>query len=142
MHQGLQTHIGGQFQGMMSHVDDRFNHLHSTYDGQFSNLHERFTVVDTRLDGVHTQFNDLRSHIHTIVHDPIMNRMNNMQQSFQDNMGALSCQFENLSTSDSVHALGDRQQQLQNDFSQFTSIFDSFSSHFYSMYPRPPPGAQ
>jgi uncharacterized membrane-anchored protein YhcB (DUF1043 family) len=142
MHQGLQTHIDGQFQGMMSHVDDRFDHLHSTFDGQFSDLHERFAIVDSQLDGVHTQFNDLHSHIHTTVHDPIMNRMNNMQQSFQDNMGALSSQFENLSTSDSVHALDDRHQQLQNDFSQFTSIFDSFNSHFYSMYPHPPPGAQ
>jgi hypothetical protein len=68
--------------------------------------------------------------------------MNNMQQSFQDNMGALSSQFETLSTSDSVHALDERQQQLQNDFSQFTLIFDSFSSQFYNMYPLPPPGAQ
>jgi hypothetical protein len=56
-------------------------------------------------------------------------------------MGALSSQFETLSTSDSVHALDERHQQLQNDFSQFTSIFDSFSYHFYNMYPRPPPGA-
>jgi hypothetical protein len=67
--------------------------------------------------------------------------MNNMQQSFQDNMGAFSSQFESLSTSDSIHSLDARQQQLQNGFSQFTSIFDSFSSHFYNIYPRPPPGA-
>jgi ABC-type phosphate transport system auxiliary subunit len=127
---------------MMSHIDDQFDHMHSRFDGQFSDLHERFTVVDTQLDGVHTQFNDLRSHIQTTVHDPIMSRMSNMQQSFQDNMGVLSSQFETLSTSDSVHSLDQRQQQLHNDFSQFTSIFDSFSSHFYNKYPRPPSGAQ
>jgi hypothetical protein len=109
MHQGLQTHIDGQFQSMTPHVDYRFDHMQSTFDGQFSDLHERFTVVDTQLDGVHTKFNDLRSHLHTTVHDPIMSRMNNMQQSFQDNMGALSSQFKNLSTSDSVHALDERQ---------------------------------
>jgi hypothetical protein len=57
-------------------------------------------------------------------------------------MGALSSQFETLSISDNVHSLDERQQQLQNDFSQFTLIIDSFSSHFYNMYPRPPPGAQ
>jgi uncharacterized membrane-anchored protein YhcB (DUF1043 family) len=57
-------------------------------------------------------------------------------------MGALSNQFESLSTSDSIHSLDERQQQLQKDFSQFTSIFDSFSSHYYNMYSRPPPGAQ
>jgi hypothetical protein len=80
--------------------------------------------------------------IQSTVHDPIMSRMNNMQQSFQDNMGTLSNQFESLSTSDNIHSLDARQQQLQNDFSQFTSIFDSFNSHFYNMYPCPPPGAQ
>jgi ABC-type phosphate transport system auxiliary subunit len=107
---------------MMSHVDDRFDHMHSIFDGQFSDLHKRFTVVDTQLDGVHTHFNDIRSHIQSTVHDPIMSRMNNMQQSFQDNMGALSSQFETLSTSDSVHPLDERQQQLQNDFSQFSFL--------------------
>jgi hypothetical protein len=142
MHQGLQTHIDGLFQGMMSHVDDRFDHMQSTFDGQFSDLHDRFTVVDSQLDEVHTQFTDFRSHIQSTMHDPIMSRMNNMQQSFQDNMSALSSQFESRSTSDSIHSLDERQQQLHNDFSQFTSIFDSFSSHFYNMYPRPPPGAQ
>jgi hypothetical protein len=56
-------------------------------------------------------------------------------------MGALSSQFEFMSTSDNIHSLDERQQQFQNDFSQFTPIFDSFSSHVYNMYPRPPPGA-
>jgi hypothetical protein len=101
-----------------------------------------FFVVDSQLDGVHLQFADLRSHIQTSVHDPIMSRINNMQQSFQDNMGALSSQFESLSISVIIHSLNERQQQLQNDFSQFSSIFDSFSSHYYSMYLHPPPGAQ
>jgi hypothetical protein len=54
---------------------------------------------------MHSQFVDLCTHIQDIVHDPIMSRMNNMQQSFQDNMGALPSQFETLSTSDNIHAL-------------------------------------
>jgi hypothetical protein len=101
----------------MSYVDGRFDHMQSQFDGQFSDLHDRFSVVDTQLDGVHSQFVDLRSHIQNTVHDPIMSRMNNMQQSFQDNMGALSYEFETLSTSDSIHSLDERQRQLQNDFS-------------------------
>jgi uncharacterized membrane-anchored protein YhcB (DUF1043 family) len=133
--------MDGQFQGMMSHVDDRFDQMQSTFDGQLFDLHDRFTVVDSQLDGVHSQFTNLRSHIQSIIHDPILSRMNNMHQSFQDNMGALSNQFESLSTSDSIHSLDERQQQLQNDFSQFTSIFDSFSSDYYSMYPCPTHGA-
>jgi hypothetical protein len=74
----------------MSHVDDCFDHMQSNFDGQFSDMHDRFSVVDSQLDEVHSQFIDLRSHIQTTVHDPIMSRMNNMQQSFQDIMGALS----------------------------------------------------
>jgi uncharacterized membrane-anchored protein YhcB (DUF1043 family) len=57
-------------------------------------------------------------------------------------MGALSSQFETHSTSDNIHSLDERQQQLHNDFSQFTSIFDNFNSHYYNMYMCPPPGAQ
>jgi hypothetical protein len=90
MQHGLQIHMDGQFQGMMSHVDDCFDHMQSNFDGQFSDMHDRFSVVDSQLDEVHSQFIDLRSHIQTTVHDPIMSRMNNMQQSFQDIMGALS----------------------------------------------------
>ena len=70
-----------------------------------------------------------------------MSQINNIQQSFQDNMGALSSQFETLSTTNNIYSLDERQQQLQNDFNQFTSIFDSFSSHYYIVYLRPPPSA-
>jgi hypothetical protein len=61
----------------------------------------------------------------------------NMQQSFQDNMGALSSQFDNLSTNDSMHEISQRQQQLQQDFGQFSSLFDTFSTHYYNMHPPP-----
>jgi hypothetical protein len=123
-------------------VDGLFDNMQSHFYRQYSALHDRFSIVNTQLDGVHSQFADLCTHIQDNVHDPIMSQMNNIQQSFQDNMGAVSSQFETLSTSDSIHSPDERQQQLQNDFSQFTSIFDSFSSHYYSMYLRPPPGAQ
>jgi hypothetical protein len=56
--------------------------LHTHMDGQYSALNIRFTIVDNHLDGMHSQFDGLRSHIKDIVHDPIMSRMNNMQQSF------------------------------------------------------------
>jgi uncharacterized membrane-anchored protein YhcB (DUF1043 family) len=127
---------------MMTHVDGRFDATQTHFDGQYSAFNTSFNVVGNQLDRIHSQFDDLRSHIQYIVHYPIMSRMNNMQQSFQDNMGALSSQFETLSTSDSIHTLDERQQQLQNDFSQFTFIFDTFSSQYYIMYPRSAPVAQ
>jgi hypothetical protein len=52
-----------------------------------------------------------------------MTRLNNMQQSFQDNMGALSSQFDNLSTNESIQDISQRQQQLQQDFGQFSSLY-------------------
>jgi hypothetical protein len=127
---------------MMKHVDGRFDAMQSHFDGQYSIVHNRFFAVDIQLDGAHTQFADLCTHIQDTVHDLIVSRMNNIQQSFQANRGSLSSQFETLTNSDNIHSLDERQQQLQNDFSQFTTIFYSFSSHYYSMYPCPPPGTQ
>jgi hypothetical protein len=52
-------------------------------------------------------------------------------------MGALSSQFDNLSTNDSMHEISQRQQQLQQDFGQFSSLFDTFITHYYNMHPPP-----
>jgi hypothetical protein len=46
-------------------------------------MHDRFFVVDSQQDGVHSLFTGLRSHIQTSVYDPIMSRMNNMQKVFK-----------------------------------------------------------
>jgi ABC-type phosphate transport system auxiliary subunit len=92
----------------MTHVNGRFDAMQSHFDSQYSDLHNRFSVVDTQLDGVHSQFADLRTHIHDTMRDPIMSRMNNMQQSFQDNMGALFSQLETMSTNDNIHSLDGR----------------------------------
>jgi hypothetical protein len=73
--------------------------------------------MDNLFDSLHNELGGLHEHIRENVHDSIMTRMNNLQQSFQNNMGALSSQFETLSTSHNIHALDQRQQQLQNDFS-------------------------
>ena len=86
-------------------------------------------------DALNSEFSDFRDQIHTNVTDPIMSRLNNMQQSSQDNMGALSSQFDNLSTTDNLHDISQRQQQLQQDFGQFSSLFDTFSTHYYNMHP-------
>jgi hypothetical protein len=126
MHQGLHTHMDGRIQGMMTHMDQRMDRMQAHFDDNF--------------DGLHIELTELRTHIQGTVHDPIMTRMNNMQQSFQYNMGALSSQFDNLSTNESIQDIRQRQQQLQNDFGKFSSLFDTFSTHYYSMYP--PPGDQ
>jgi hypothetical protein len=57
---------------------------------------------DDNLNAINSELSEFRSHIQDHVTDPIMTRLNNMQQSFQDNMGALSSQFDNLSTNESI----------------------------------------
>jgi uncharacterized membrane-anchored protein YhcB (DUF1043 family) len=95
---------------------------------------------DDNLDALNSKLYEFCSHIQDHFTDPIMTRLNNMQQSFQDNMRAQSSQFDNLSTNESMQDISQRQQQLQQDFGQFSSLFDTFSTHYYSMYP--PPGGQ
>jgi hypothetical protein len=104
MQQGLQTHMDSRFQGMMTHMDQCMDAMQ---------MQSRF---DDNWDALNTEYSEFRSHIQDHVTDPIMNRLNNMQQSFQDNMGALSSQFDNLSTNDSMQEISQRQQQLQQDF--------------------------
>jgi hypothetical protein len=73
MQQGLQTHMDGRFQGMMTHMDQRMDAMQSRFDDN--------------LDAINSKLSEFRSHVQDTVTDPIMTRLNNMQQSFQDNMG-------------------------------------------------------
>jgi hypothetical protein len=68
MQQGLQTHMDSRFQGMMTHMDQRMDAMQSRFDDNW--------------DALNTEYSEFRSHIQDHVTDPIMNRLNNMQQSF------------------------------------------------------------
>jgi hypothetical protein len=63
---------------------------------------------DNNWDALNIEYSEFGSHIQNHVTDPTMNRFNNMQQSFQDNMGALSSQFDNLSTNGSMQEISQR----------------------------------
>jgi hypothetical protein len=86
--------MDGRFQGMMTDMDQHMDGMHSR--------------LDDHLDAINCELSEFRSHIQDHVTDPIMTRLNNMQQSFQDNMGALSSQFDNLSTNDSMQEISQR----------------------------------
>jgi hypothetical protein len=92
----------------MTHMDDKFDAMQTHFDGLYSQ--SRLCTIDEQFDGLNSEFVGLRSHVQDTIHDPIMNKTNNMQHSFQDNMIALSSQFE--TTSNSIHTLDQRQQQL------------------------------
>jgi hypothetical protein len=68
MQQGLQTHMDSRFQGIMTHMNQRLDVMQSSFDNNW--------------DALNTEFSKFRSYIENDVTDPIMNRLNNMQQSF------------------------------------------------------------
>jgi hypothetical protein len=86
--------------------------LQTHVDGQYLGMTSRLCSSEYQFDGMIFEFTGLCDHIRENVHDPLMSRMNNKQQNFQDNMGALSSHFKTLSTSDSIHALDQRQHLL------------------------------
>jgi hypothetical protein len=60
--------MDSRFQGMMTHMDQRLDVMQSSFDNNW--------------DALNTEFSEFRSYIENDVTDPIMNRLNNMQQSF------------------------------------------------------------
>jgi hypothetical protein len=60
-------------------------------------------------------------------------------QSLHDDIAALDSRFDDLNVNDQYQQILDRQQGLEDRFSQFNTTFMGFTDHFYSMYPRPPP---
>jgi hypothetical protein len=68
MQRGLQTHMDGHFQSMMTHMDQRMDAMQTRFDDN--------------LDALNSELSEFRTHIQDTIHDPLMTRMNNMQQSF------------------------------------------------------------
>jgi hypothetical protein len=60
--------MDGRFHGMMTHMDQRMDAMQSR--------------VDDNLDAINSELSEFCSHIQDTVTDPIMTRLNNMQQSF------------------------------------------------------------
>ena len=61
--------MDSRFQGMMTHMDQRLDAMQSSFDNNW--------------DALNTEYSEFRSHIQNHVIDPIMNRLNDMQQSFR-----------------------------------------------------------
>jgi hypothetical protein len=68
MQQGLQTHMDSRFQGMMTHMDQLMDAMQYRFDDN--------------LDALNSELSEFRAHIQETIHDPLMARMNNMQQNF------------------------------------------------------------
>jgi hypothetical protein len=60
--------MDGHFQSMMTHMDQRMDAMQTRFDDN--------------LDALNSELSEFRTHIQDTIHDPLMTRMNNMQQSF------------------------------------------------------------
>jgi regulator of replication initiation timing len=63
---------------MMTHMDQRIGALQTHMDGHHTTLVNRVNLMSNQFDSLHDEVGELRMHIRETVHDPIMNRMNNM----------------------------------------------------------------
>ena len=67
---------------------------------------------------------------------PIMARMQGVQESLHSDIAALDSRFEDLPSSEQLEQ---RQQQLKQHFDTSSTAFTGFSDHFYSVFPVPVP---
>jgi hypothetical protein len=84
-------------------------------------------------------FQAFGQHLHTEMYQPLMTRMQTVQEGLHADIAAVDYRFDDLPTSEQHQELVDKQQKLQNDFNTFNTVFTSFTNHFYSVYPAPVP---
>ena len=70
---------------------------------------------------------------------PTMTQMRGVQESLHSDIAPLDSRFEDMPSSEHVQQLETRQQQLEQRFDTFNTIFIGFSDHFYSVFPAPVP---
>jgi hypothetical protein len=71
------------------------------------------------------------------MHDPMMQRLGDMQTDLQNDLNALNDRFSQMSTSEQYQQLHDQQTQLQHDVHALNTAFGDFRDHFYHYYPAP-----
>jgi hypothetical protein len=76
------------------------------------------------------------------MHDPMMQRLGDMQTDLQNDLSALYDRFSQMSTSEQYQQLYDQQTQLQNNVNTLNTTFGDFRDHFYHYYPAPAPPPQ
>jgi Skp family chaperone for outer membrane proteins len=65
------------------------------------------------------------------MHEPMMQKLNNMQTDLQNDLRALNNRFSQMSTSEQYQQIYDQQTQLQNNFDTLNTTFGDFRDHFY-----------
>jgi hypothetical protein len=76
------------------------------------------------------------------MHDPIMQRLSDMQTDLQNDLSTLNDRFSQMSISEQYQQIYDQQTQLQNNFNALNTAFGDFRDHFYHYYPATAPPSQ
>jgi cytolysin (calcineurin-like family phosphatase) len=79
--------------------------------------------IDTSLD-------NFGHHVYNTMHDPMMQRLGDMQTDLQNDLSALNDKFSQMSTSEQYQQLHDQQTQLQHDVHALNTAFGDFRDHF------------
>jgi hypothetical protein len=91
---------------------------------------------------IDTSLNNFGHHVYNTMHDPVMQRLGDMQTDLQNDLSALNDRFSQMSTSEQYQQLYDQQTQLQNNVNVMNTAFGDFRDDFYHSYPAPAPPPQ
>jgi hypothetical protein len=129
----IQQSMNSQFQQMQSGFNSHFEAYGQHINDTFQTMQQGFQQQ------IDTSVNNFGHHVYNTMHDPMMQRLSDMQTDLQNNLSTLNDRFSQMSTSEQYQQLYDQQTQLQNNVNALNTAFGDFRDHFYHYYPAPPP---
>ena len=120
-------------QGMNTYVEGLANQMQQQMTLGFQNMQQNFQ------EQMNAGFQSFGQHLHDTMYQPIMDRLQNVQEGLHMDIAALGSRFDDLPSSEDHQQLVEQQQKLQQDFDTFNTTFTGFIDHFYSVYPAPVP---
>jgi DNA anti-recombination protein RmuC len=112
----MQHGISTQFDGLATQMQQQLNL-------GFQNMNQQFQGQ------LNAGFQAFGQQLHNDMYQPIMTRMQNVQEGLHANIAALDSRFDDLPSSEQHQELVERQQKLQNDFNTFNTTFSGFTDH-------------
>jgi hypothetical protein len=98
--------MNSQFQKMQSGFNSHFEAYGQQMNDTFQTMQQNFQQqIDTSMD-------NFGHHVYNTTHDPMMQRLGDMQTDLQNDLSALNDRFSQMSTSEQYQQLHDQQTQL------------------------------
>jgi hypothetical protein len=125
----IQHSTNSQFQQMQSGFNSHFEAYGQQMNDTFQTMQQGFQQkIDTSL-------NNFGHHVYNTMHDPMMQRLDDMKTDLQNVLSTSNDRFSQMSTSEQYQQLYDQQTQLQNNVNALNTAFGDFRDHFYHYYP-------